>query len=244
VTSQIDLVFVSWNRLAYTQHSFRALLENTAWEHVAKLVLADDASTDGTREWLAEAARDCPVPFMFLPAPFGGPVAAVNTYLLGHRSPGVETLGKVDNDTMVPAGWLPELLRMLDEYPEVTLLGMAPDIGPPQPCPYRKRVIRYAPWVDGNGLWRHRAFNLDVLPSPTGANGRFGFSEYQGNHEEIIKAWVAPDIPIFQLDLLPMEPWVSLAAEYVRLGWQRYWAPHHDTAGLYWQWFTDSLVAS
>jgi Glycosyl transferase family 2 len=233
----IDLVFVSWNRLAYTQRSFAALLANTDWASVACLYLADDASTDGTERYLAEACGHVPagVEVVWLDSPFGGPVAAVNQYL-EQATPGVEILGKIDNDTMAPPGWLPELLRLLDVYPEIDLLGMAPDIGPPRPAPFADRTIRLAPWVDGNGLWRHRTFAGRARPVPGHSNGRFGFTEWQGSHPDIVKAWASPDLPVFQLDLLPFEPWLSLAAEYVAAGWQRYWPPHDVAATDYWAW--------
>jgi glycosyltransferase involved in cell wall biosynthesis len=250
----IDLLFVSFNRLAYTQHSFRALLANTDWSLVARLVLADDASTDGTREWLEEQARifthgaslGLQVPAVeFLPTPFGGPVSAVNAYL-PLASPEVDVFAKIDNDTMVPAGWLSELLGLLERHPDVDLLGMAPDVGPPEPCPYPNRGIRYAEFVDGNGLWRHRAFEGRPRPEPERRDSRHGFWRWQMRYPELIKAWAAPDLPVFQLDNLPFEPWLSLGREYVAAGWQRGWpnAPYDETASAYWSWFTDSLVTS
>lgn len=235
--AMIDLVYVSWNRRRYTELSFGALLANTDWDLVGRLFLADDASEDGTREWLADAARDVPCHVAFLPAPFRGPVAAINLYLTHYAEPTeTSTFGKIDNDTMAPSGWLNELLYLLDRYPDVDLLGMAPDIGPPIPCPYPYRTVRYADWVDGNGLWRHRTFAGKPLPTPGHSNGRFGFTEWQGAHPEVTKAWAAPDLPVFQLDLLPFEPYLSLAEEYVQRGWQRRWPPHHPSATDYWAW--------
>jgi glycosyltransferase involved in cell wall biosynthesis len=232
----IDLLYVSFNRLEYTRRSFTQLLKNTDWSLVARLFLADDGSEDGTREWLEDAAAfDVDMPAEFLPSPFGGPVAAANLYL-DHATPGVETFAKIDNDTVTPPGWLPEMLRLMDEHPEIDLLGMAPRIGPPQPCPYPERGIEYAPWVDGNGLWRHRTFDED-RPTPEGGNGRFGFTEWQGNREQIIKAWATPDLPVFQLDGLPFEPWLSLAERYVQNGWQRRWPTFDPDATAYWDWY-------
>lgn len=231
----IDLLYVSWNRLRYTQLSFAALLANTDWSQVARLYLADDGSTDGTREWL-DAARDAvPVASEFLPAPFGGPVAAVNLYLV-RATPWVEVFAKIDNDTMTPPGWLPELLGLLERHPEVDLLGMAPDIGPPQSCPYGARTVRYATFVDGNGLWRRRAFEGRPRPQPRYVDKRQGFTQWQLGHPAVVKAWAAPDLPVFQLDMLRGEPWRALAAAYVAAGWQRPWPPYDAGAGAYWEW--------
>ena len=235
----IDLVYVSWNRLRYSQLSFGALLANTDWNHVARLILADDASTDGTREWLEDTAPLAGVPYEFLPAPFRGPVDAINRYLDEARSDSVAVIGKIDNDTMVPPGWLAELLGLLERYPDVDLLGMRPDIGPPEPCPYEERGVRYAAFVDGNGLWRLRTFDGRPRPRSWGSGGRQGFSEWQQYHGRVIKAWAAPDLPVFQLDGLPFEPWLSLAQSYVQQGWQRGWpnALYAEDADAYWSWW-------
>ena len=53
----IDVLFVSKNRLAYVQQTFPALLANTDWSLVSGLYIADDGSTDGTREFLIDALR-------------------------------------------------------------------------------------------------------------------------------------------------------------------------------------------
>lgn len=235
----VDVLFVSFNRLRFTQESFGALLANTDWNSVNRLVLADDGSWDGTREWLEEARGSCPVPSRFLPSPFGGPVAAANLYLQRKSKPAA--FAKIDNDTMVPPGWLTEMLRLLHEHPDVDLLGMAPLHGNPVPCPFPERTVKYAPWVDGNGVWRRRTFKGRELPVPAHANGRFGMTEWQGNQPEIIKAWAAPDLPVFQLDLLPIEPWLSQSEIYIQKGWQRRWPnwTFPPGASAYWDWWTE-----
>lgn len=245
----IDLVYVSWNRLEYTKHSFRALLANTAWEHVAKLILADDGSTDGTREWLDEARREVPVRNHFLAGPgsrFNGPVEAMNVYLTEGRSPGIEIVAKIDNDFVACPGWLDEMLVLLERHPDVDLLGMCPNVGPPEPCPYAKRGVRYAPFVDGNGLWRLRAFDGRPKPQRTRRDPRYGFDVWQRAHSDVVKAWAAPDLPVFCLDGLPFEPWLALAGAYVTAGWQRGWpnAPYSADADAYWSWFTDTLAVA
>ena len=51
---------------------------------------------------------------------------------------------------------------------------------------------------------------------PIGARGRFGFTEWQHKHEPV-RGWITPGLAVAQLDLIPEEPWASLAAEYVEL---------------------------
>lgn len=243
-----DVLYVSWNRLRFTQETFAALIANTAWEHVDRLVIADDGSEDGTWQWLCDACdkatdelgSDMPE-LAFLPRPFGGPVAAANVYLRLPRGE-AEAVAKIDNDTAVCAGWLEEMLGLLESHPDVDLLGMRPDIGPPQPCPYKGRGVKYAEFVDGNGLWRHRAFDGRPLPRGWGAGKRLGFTQWQQHQKRVVKAWASPDLPVFQLDGLPFEPWLSLSAEYAQKGWQRGWpnALYSTDAHEYWSWFTEA----
>ncbi len=240
--SRIDLLYVSWNRLEFTKASFAALCANTTWERVARLWLADDASSDGTREHLEDAAGAlalaCGVDVAFLPAPFHGPVQAAARYL-PKRSAGAEAFAKIDNDTIMPPGWLEELLGLLERHPDIDLLGVRADKGPPEPCPLKRRGVRYADFVDGNGLWRHRAFDGRPAPRSRGPRRRHGFSEWQVRNKDVVKAWAEPDLPVFQLDNLPLEPWLGLSAGYARKGWQRGWpnALYNKGANAYWDWW-------
>lgn len=80
----IDVLYVSSNRLEFTRQSFEALLANTDWDQVKSLYVADDGSTDGTAEYLFEAATTrvpSHVRGIFNSGRFGGPVAAMNWYL-------------------------------------------------------------------------------------------------------------------------------------------------------------------
>ena len=72
----IDILYVSYNRLAYVQQTFPALLANTDWDEVGKLYIADDASQDGTAGYLREQLRNAPVDYLVNGGRFGGPVAA------------------------------------------------------------------------------------------------------------------------------------------------------------------------
>jgi glycosyltransferase involved in cell wall biosynthesis len=240
---KVDVLFVSWNRLAYTAASFAALAANTNWSLVERLWLADDGSEDGTRELLAKLVDGIEAPHAWVPAPFGGPVQAVNRYL-PNRSDCAEAFAKVDNDTVVCPGWLDELVGLLDRHPDIDLLGVRPDIGPPQTCPYKLRGVRYAPFVDGNGLWRHRAFDGRPRPRPMRRDSRQGFTQWQQARPDVKKAWANPDLPVFQLDCLPLEPWRSLGEEYAARGWQRGWpnAVYPEDASAYWDWWAPAAV--
>ncbi len=242
----LDVLYVSWNRRAYTAASFEALLANTDWSRVRQLVIADDVSEDGAREWLDLARLQAPVPSVFIPAPFGGPVAAANRYLDWSADAPAEAFAKIDNDTVLPPGWLPELLGLLERHPDVDLLGVRADLGPPRECPYAYRGVKYAPFVDGNGVWRRRAFEGRRRPiASRRERGRHGMTQWQQAHPEVVKAWASPDIPVFQLDNLPLAPWRALGAEYAAKGWQRGWpnALYRADAYEYWDWWAEARAA-
>jgi len=242
---RVDAIYVSFNRIVYTRESFTALRENTDWSLVGTLYVFDDASTDGTAEWLREAIDGFPCPVRFHGEPFGGPVAAMNLYLdyrdewnQGHGEAAPDVFAKVDNDFVVCPGWLDELLAVLDRHPDLDVLGTEPFVGGPTAPPDPARTITPAPHVGGKGLIRSRIFDGGVRMN---ADGYQGWTQYQHQHEEISKAWITPDLPCFGLDQIPFEPWVSLAAEYVEKGWHRYWPPYHP-AGTYWTWWTPEFM--
>ena len=59
---KVDILYCAWNRLEFTKVTFELLRRNTEWRHVEKLVVYDDGSEDGTREYLMEAGAEVPVP--------------------------------------------------------------------------------------------------------------------------------------------------------------------------------------
>lgn len=77
----IDILYVSYNRLAYTRETFSALIANTDWDEVEGLFVHDAGSTDGTWDYLLEAFDDVPVTVTPRIANGTGPVAAMNWYL-------------------------------------------------------------------------------------------------------------------------------------------------------------------
>lgn len=216
----LDILYLAWNRLKYTEASFQALLENTDWSLVRRLVVIDDASTDGTREYLDAAITACPADYSLTMLGYGSPVRSMLHYL--DEDP-ADVFAKIDNDVAVPPGWLNTMTGVLAEHPRLELLGMEAGmtwvagrdgvewdgIYRPQPCSH----------IGGIGLIRRSVFDHRPLMSP---NGRFGWTEFQ--HDFLpSRAWISPDLPLVALDRLPMEPWASLSEEYVELGWQRRW---------------------
>lgn len=223
--SSIDVLYLARNRLAYTQASFGYLLANTDWSLVARLVVYDDGSEDGTREWLEEHAENGQVSADLRPSGFGSPVAVMADYLLTAEA---DIFAKVDNDIAMPPGWLTTAARCMDENPELEILGLAAGWAPRKTGPLSYQPATH---IGGVGLMRRSAFER----GPLEPNGRFGWTEWQHKYEPR-RGWIAPDVLAVQLDLIPEEPWRSLAASYVAKGWAREWPPMDDPR--LWEWVT------
>ena len=236
--NHIDIVYLSWNRLEFTKTSFAALAKHTDWPSVARLVIYDDGSTDGTSEWLQEEGAKVPVPaFEFRAVSFRAPAATMNDYV---ATSDADIFAKIDNDIAVPRGWLNAMLRVMRRKPEIELLGMeAARTGPP-----RRGVKNYgfepASHMGGVGLIRTSAFDNR---RPIAARGRFGWTEWQHRYKPI-RGWIKPDLRVVQLDLIPEEPWRSLAAEYVASGWSRRWTPYDPLRPWWWEWIAKERIAA
>jgi glycosyltransferase involved in cell wall biosynthesis len=247
-----DILFLAKNRLEFTRASLGSLIENTNWKLVRHLVIIDDGSTDGTREYLQRISYPVSVRFLFTHANmrFNGPAAVMKAFT---REPEVpELFAKIDNDVIVPPRWLDICLSVMNHHPELDLLGIEPwmsrtphyEGGPVTPPPELTGVhVRsnsnthgYAVCnsIGGIGVMRSSAFHKYSNLTQHSIYG--GFTEWQLNHPEIRKGWVAPPLNVFLLDRLPIEPWRSLSREYITKTWQRAWSCY-SLDNPFWSWW-------
>jgi len=202
----IDILFLTHGRTEFMRESLAALLANTDWTKVRRLVMYDEAV-----------------------AGLGGPVAVMNHYLKsGNVTP---IFAKIDDDTMVPPGWLGECLQVMEENPKLDLLGIEAHY--PVVAGVAPRSYKPAQFIGGIGLMRSSCFRS--LPR---AQGRFGFTAWQDTNAQVVKGWISPALPVFLLDRIPFAPWAEHSREYVRQGLQRDW-PAYDPAvdGDKWAWW-------
>ena len=227
----IDILFCSWNRLEFTRKSFETMLANTDWSLVSNLVVHDDGSSDGTRDYLQSAVEGLSNCELRLSSGLG-PVGIMRDHLF---RPGAEWLVKIDNDTLLPPNWLNECLDLIEQNPTVDLFGIearvdAEKSGPPP------RTVYPAAFIGGIGVMRRSAFT--DLPQADGNRSRFGFGAWQDRHPEVNKAWINPPLPVCLLNMVPFEPWHSLSEEYVAKGWQRPWPDKYENSHkALWAWW-------
>lgn len=114
----VDILYITFNRLAYTRQTLPPMLENAGADF--RLTLVDNGSTDGTVDYLKafvrrHAKRIAAVRFLDHNVGISKP-----TNDFWHASC-ADFLGKVDNDTLCPPGWL---ARLLDAHKQSRRLGV------------------------------------------------------------------------------------------------------------------------
>lgn len=226
----VEILLLVWNRREFTETALTLLRENTAWEHVSRLVAYDDGSSDGADDVLLEIAPTLPVPaFDFRRVHHRSPGATMNDYIALTEA---EAFVKLDSDIAVPPGWLPPLIRAAHDYPDVELIGAeAGWTGPYPKARPRRYGMQRAQHIGGVGIMRTAAF---IKRRPiSSSQGRNGFTIWQ-HRERVRTGWIKPDLALVQLDRIPAEPWASLSRQYVENGWARKWSPHEPCDSAWW----------
>lgn len=104
---EVPVLFTSYNRLEYTRESLSRLIESCC----GTILVFDNMSTDGTREWLKTLGS------AKLSIHYNekneGVAGAMNFFF--NATEGCKYIAKVDNDTVVPRDWLTKLLESAEE---------------------------------------------------------------------------------------------------------------------------------
>ena len=214
----IDIVFLARNRLEFTKASYTALKANTDWSK-ARLIVYDDGSTDGTTQWLEAQG---PV----IHTNYGSPVAIMDKYLASGPS---RLWAKIDNDVIVPPGWLDECEKVMDDHPSLELLGIEafyPFVG-------GRRSYTPAEFIGGIGLFRSSAW---FGRPPMVADGRFGFTAWQTKHD-LRTGWICPSMRVILLNKMHLDPWASLSDLYEANRWQRNMGRYTDADAHLFDWW-------
>lgn len=102
----IELAFVTYQRLEYTRLALASVLADSTEEF--SLTIWDNASTDGTVEYLKNEVSDPRIADIVLSKENVGQTAAVNEVWGRSKA---DLLGKLDNDCIVTPGWTHTLAR-------------------------------------------------------------------------------------------------------------------------------------
>ena len=254
---KIDLLYLAKGRDEFTAASFHALLANTNWALVSTLWIFSDGGS-------IASAFSCGLPSKagFDENSYGGPVAIMKRYLSMPAEP--QVFAKIDNDVIVPPGWLDACAPAMDRNPGLDLLGIEPPISrTPAPWANGKRapapeenyaqglstdMLRrgygvpslgyvHCDMIGGIGLMRRSAFAKGAPMVPHGPNGVGGFSDWQARTSSVTKGWIMPPLNVFLLDRLPVEPWASLSKRYIAEGLQRPWTNYAPEDHALWDWW-------
>jgi hypothetical protein len=237
--NKVDILYLCHGRLEFTKATLPALLQNTDWSRVSEFVVYNDAAPDHplTYDYLHETALDVYEGMTVRDTNIGSPVGVMNHFLARSKA---KMFAKIDNDIVVPPGWLETMLSVLETDPELMLLGMEPGMsGVPPWMPGDDPLVCHtympATHIGGVGLMRRKAFDQHPAPVP---DGRFGFTEWQHTFEPV-RGWIQPDLRCFPLDMIPADPWPAVTAAYKKVpGLQRDWATYGEAMSCYWEWWT------
>jgi glycosyltransferase involved in cell wall biosynthesis len=225
--SPVSILFVAKNRKQFTEWSLTSLLGNTNWDLVEKLWLNDDGSVDGTDLVLEDAAHFVPIESEVRRTNIGSPISIANDAVFECKT---QFIAKIDNDTLLPPGWLDVAMEVIAGEPKTDLVGLE-YWGLEGGLPYRPAP---AAFVGGLFLARRDIFQGKKLPESHGIY--YGWQDWQ-NQQQIKRSWIQPSIPVVLLDRIPVEPCASLTKEYEAKGWQRPWERYGPEQAHLWNWF-------
>ena len=151
----IDLVFITYNRLDYTKLALASVLADPTEEF--SLSIWDNASTDGTVEYLKNHVRDRRIADIVFSKDNIGQTAAVNEVWGRSKA---DLVGKLDNDCLVTLGWTRILAKAHQDIAELGVVACWHF--PPEDFNYERakhkiqtfnghQILRH-PWTSGTGL--------------------------------------------------------------------------------------------
>lgn len=115
---QVSIIVITHNQLVFTRLCLESLLSNTS-DVPYEVIVVDNGSTDGTPDYLRALAR-CYPSIHTVCNPHNAGFAAANNQALAVARGKVFVL--LNNDTIVPPGWIGGLLRHLGD-PAIGMVG-------------------------------------------------------------------------------------------------------------------------
>ena len=165
----IDLVFITYDRLEYTKLSLASVLADPSEQF--SLTIWDNASTDGTIDYLRNEVRDTRIKQVVFSPKNVGQIAVLNQ-VWGDSD--ADLLGKLDNDCILTPGWSRTLAQAHQDIPELGVIAcwhfMPEDFNFEKASHKiqqfgRHRILRH-PWTCGTGLLVKRETYERMGPMP------------------------------------------------------------------------------
>ncbi|MDD2502825.1 MAG: glycosyltransferase [Clostridia bacterium] len=116
-----SIIIVTYNNLHLTEQCVTSIYENTIYPNF-ELIIVDNASTDGTREFLLKLAEEKDNFKIILNDANMGFAVANNQ---GIKIAAGYYIVLLNNDTIVTTGWLGKLIRVLESADDVGMVGPA-----------------------------------------------------------------------------------------------------------------------
>lgn len=117
----VDIMMLTYNRLAYTQRTLESLWANTDWPY--RLRVIDNASQDGTREYLQQQVAAGHIHHLYLQPQNTGNATGKNLALQRAETGYVCLL---DNDMLLLPGWLRQCMEAMLCFRKQRLVLMSP----------------------------------------------------------------------------------------------------------------------
>lgn len=194
--STSPVLMITHNRLEFTKKSLKALKGS----NVGKIYIIDNASTDGTVEWLKKQKGI----ELILNKENKAIAGTMNQFL--EMTDGEEFVGKVDNDTVVEPDWLEKLI-MHARINNLDIIQAKHHIFHNSYDSWNewmshltnKNKIYLSQYVGGSGVAINRRTVTPEIPLTSWALG--GWTQYQTEHPELRKAFTNE----VEVELLDME---------------------------------------
>jgi len=171
-----SVIVVTYGNLGFNRLCLESLRERTEWPN-REIIVVDNASQDGTPEFLRELESGWPELTVILNESNRGFAAANNQGLRQARG---DVLVLLNNDTVVSRGWLSTLIRHLRTKPSIGLIGpVTNQIGNEAKIPVGYSTIEEMPgWALANARENDgRSFPIPMLAMFCVAMRRSVFTE-------------------------------------------------------------------
>ena len=179
---RIATAIITFNRLDYTKRTVASYLKTC--EPGNALVIVDNASTDGTREWLEDGGAEDALVVFNRGNLFPGAATNIGWAHLLEQGYDAELLQRSDNDVEYLPGWQDEVERAFEAIPQLGQLGILnmhedfPETGQPLREHTENGVTVNRSWrsIGGNCVIRRELWDAGVRWHP-GAWNPGGFDE-------------------------------------------------------------------